>query len=225
MTRAGKLLLLVQLFLLTWTAVKRAGSRTAPDLSRQWSRLGRGKKASASQAARGRRGSGRSLKHKQSKWQPWGCPQPRQARYPGLREAEHDSRVSRGGRCEWRLLFFCFVLAEICLLLKAGNATVYCCKYPILKHGLSGRSAKGHKISSETLQLCENPVLPCQAQITSSWCGQDAVLKLLWHAFPRAELQLTLWPIIYYLHKSSRRWLEQGTALLLLYIVPCLLSL
>lgn len=31
-TRAGKVLLLVQLFLLTWTAVKRAGSRTAPDL-------------------------------------------------------------------------------------------------------------------------------------------------------------------------------------------------
>lgn len=32
MTRAGKLVLLVQLFLLTWTAVKRAGSTTAPDL-------------------------------------------------------------------------------------------------------------------------------------------------------------------------------------------------
>lgn len=32
MTRAGKVLLLFQLFLLTWTAVKRAGSRAAPDL-------------------------------------------------------------------------------------------------------------------------------------------------------------------------------------------------
>ena len=32
MTRAGKVVLLVQLLLLTWRAVKRAGSRTAPDL-------------------------------------------------------------------------------------------------------------------------------------------------------------------------------------------------
>lgn len=32
MTRAGEVLLLVQLFLLTWTAVKRAGSRAASDL-------------------------------------------------------------------------------------------------------------------------------------------------------------------------------------------------
>lgn len=32
MARAGKVVVLVQLFVLTWTAVKRTSSRTAPDL-------------------------------------------------------------------------------------------------------------------------------------------------------------------------------------------------
>lgn len=70
-SRAGEVLALVRLFLRTWTAVKRAGSRTAPDLKAgSKADLAEGKKAQTSQLAQGRQVRGTSPAHKQSKWQP-----------------------------------------------------------------------------------------------------------------------------------------------------------
>lgn len=53
-TRAGKVVLLVQLFLLTWTAVKRAESRAAPDLKEgSKADLAEGKKSTGNSAGLG----------------------------------------------------------------------------------------------------------------------------------------------------------------------------
>lgn len=75
-SRAGEVWLLVQLFLRTWTAVKRAGSRTAPDLKE-------GSKADLAEGKKHRpvswlreAGQRNEPKAQRKRWQPWGWPSP-----------------------------------------------------------------------------------------------------------------------------------------------------
>lgn len=147
MTGAGKVVLSVQLFLLTWTAVKRAGSRTAPDLKEgskaalaegkkhgQVSWLGGGKSEERAQSTNKANGS---LEAGPS---PGGAEPSHRPRHGLLPKAER--RMSATGSAEGDDVNRChfFFLAEICLLLQAGNATICYRKYAALKRGLSALS-------------------------------------------------------------------------------------